>query len=446
MRTGPERFWAHWPVRLAFAACLLLSGLAHCAVVPFGVPHGFEMNDTEGEAAIPIDILEPEDTPPPPPPPPPENHAEDEAAKAAAAALLAREAGAPKDAGADASRDAGPDAASDAAADGATDASGDAPSDGGAGLDGAIALADAGPGARGPKDPQAILGAAGDIQADVVLVMVVVNAEVIRTNAVGAKMGYLLRGIPQWDEFMSGTDLDPVRDTDWVMISGPSLVNTSRDVILIHYSAPDAAVDKAVDVVSKKYDRGGRFDAGVPGVRASLAHADRAERVILRPQSRVLAVVPTNVASKVARQLVAAKVPAHIRPGEALYLRVANPHHPMPEIPETITEMRLRVVPRPDQGADLFLEGDTKDAATASQAAEDVKGIVKRHNDWITSSVTHGLLDGVDVTTEGSVVHAHLTASRDQIETLVALVGDLLGIHAPSSAGTGTVPRPAGSK
>jgi hypothetical protein len=245
---------------------------------------------------------------------------------------------------------------------------------------------------------------------------------------------------------MGGTALDPVRDTDWVTISGPSLANTGRDVILIHYSTTDALVDKAVDVVSKKYDRGGRFDAGVPGVRASLAHADGAARVILRPQSHVLAVVPIDVAEKMARKLVTAKVPTDIRPGEALYLRVANPHHPMPEIPESITELRLRIVPRPDNGADIFLEGDTKDAATAAQAAEGVKGIIKRHNDILTAMMTHGLLDGVVVTTEGSVVHAKVTASRDQIETIVSLVGGFLGIRPPSAAPTGAVPRPAGSK
>src|ERR1700733_13170277 len=70
-RTGPERFWARWPVRLALAACLVVSGVAHCALVPLDGPQRFEVNDVAGEAAIPIDVLEPEDTPPPPPPPPP---------------------------------------------------------------------------------------------------------------------------------------------------------------------------------------------------------------------------------------------------------------------------------------------------------------------------------------------------------------------------------------
>src|ERR1700735_5977 len=68
-RTGPERFWARWPGRLALTASLLVSGMVHCAVVPLELPHRFEVNEVDGEAAIPIDVLEQEDTPPPPPPP-----------------------------------------------------------------------------------------------------------------------------------------------------------------------------------------------------------------------------------------------------------------------------------------------------------------------------------------------------------------------------------------
>ena len=426
-RTGPERFWARWPVRIALCACFVVSGVAHCSVVPFEVPHGFEMKDVEGEAAIPVDVLDPDDTPPPPLP---ESHpADDEKGKEPGATLAVRkDAGAAPDAEADASRDAAADAAADAGADGG-------------GLDGAVVLADAGSPASGPRDPQAIVGAAGAVQADVVLVMLVVNAEVIRANPVGARMGFLLRGIPQWEDFMSGTDIDPVRDTDWVMISGPSLVSTARDVVLIHYSAPDTVVDRAVDVVSHKYNLGGPVDAGVPGVRATLAHADRAERVLLRPQSHVLAVVPPSVAQKVARQLVTSRVPAHIRPGEAVYLRLVNPHHPMPEVPEVVTELRLRVVPRADEGADVFIDGDTKDADTASQAANELRRVVRRHNDTFTALLTHGLLDGVEVTSEGSMVKTHLMVTREQIETLVTLVGDFLGVSARGTVAPSAPPR-----
>jgi len=433
-RSGPERFWSRRSTRVAFVLALVASAGAHYAIAPLDLPHGFEINDVEGEAAIPIEVLTAEAPPPDPPPPEPaHSKADDDAKELAAAALAAArrlDAGAARDASdsdaSDAESDAAPlDAATDAIASTPT------PRDAGAGSeDGAVAMADAG--------PNAIVGAA--IQADVNLVVLVVNAEVIRQHPVGARMGYLLRGIPQWDEFMSGTDIDPVRDADWVQVAGPSLINTARDVVLIHYSIADSVVDHAVSVVSHKYDRGGPFDAGVPGVKASLAHADRAERVLLRAQPHVLAVVPPSIAEKSARQLVGARLPAHNHPGEAVYLRLVNPHHPMPELPESITEIRMRVVPRADLGADVFIEGDTADASAATAAASDLRRIVRRHDDALTSMLTHGLFDRVNVTTEGPLVKAHIPVTLDQIETVTALVSSFLGVEPPSAAPSG---RPA---
>jgi hypothetical protein len=431
-RSGPERFWARWPVRVALASSLVVSSVVHCSMVPLDGPHSFEMREVEGEAVIPVDVLTAGDLPAPPDPPPnsPSEPPASDKEKEPEPAPALRPEPPPRDAG-----------AADAALDGSVDAAlrdgaADAPSP----FDGAVAHAPVGndAGSGGPRDPEAIVE--GDsVRADVALVTLVVNAEVIRTHPVGARMGYLLRAIPQWDDFMRGTDLDPVRDTDWLVISGPSLRNTARDVVLIHYSASDAIVDRAVRLVSSKYDRGGAFDAGVRGVRAVLAHADRAERVILRPEPHVLAVVPPSHAEKSARALVANPVMRHIHPGEAMYLRLVDPHHPMPEIPESITEMRMRVVPRPDEGADVFIEGDTKDGEEAALAADGIRRMVRRHNDALTSLLTHGLLDHVDVGIDGRRVKARVTATRDHIETLVTLVGDFLGVQ-PSAASAEPAP------
>jgi FAD/FMN-containing dehydrogenase len=101
------------------------------------------------------------------------------------------------------------------------------------------------------------------------------------------------------------------------------------------------------------------------------------------------------------------------------------------ELPESITEMRLRVVPRSDGGADVLAEGDTKDAEAATSAAEDVARFARRHNDTLTSLLTHGLFDRVEVSTQGRLVKAHVSATLDQISTVVALVGDLLGVGPP---------------
>jgi len=400
--------------------------------MPLHAPAPFETKEVEGEVAIPVDVLSATDLPAEPPhatAPPPAQALEKENPPRAPLRTAARIDAAARDAGI--ALDAAiysRDAATDEAADGGP-------------MDSGFPLAIDAQVASGPRDPEAIVGAAGAVQADVVLVMLVVNNEVIRKSPAGATLGLLLRGIPQWDDFMSGTDIDPVRDTDWLMITGPSLVHSERDVVLIRYSAPDAVVDRAIAIVSRKYARGGPIDAGVPGVRAVLTHADRAERVMLRPGPHVLAVVPPSVAGKVARQLSLSRMPTHVRPGEAMYLRLVNPNHPFPEIPAAIAEARVRIVPRADEGADVFVDGDTKGAGAAEQAAEELARVVRRHNDMLTSLITHGLLDDVEVKAEGSAVKVHLTATRDQIETILALVGGFLGVDLPMPDGGLEAPR-----
>jgi hypothetical protein len=418
-RTGPERFWSRRSTQIAFGVALGLSLLTHGAALPFEWPAGLEVNDVEGEASIAVDLLQGSAADEPPPPPPIEAPAPGAAGRenppvAVAAPTL------PPDAGVNRARPSE-----------SRDASSDAPEDGSAdGASGAPFAADAGFDA-GAHDTEAIAGVAGRIQADVVLVVVLVNAEVIRKNPVGASLGALLRGIPQWEDFMSGTDIDPVRDTDWLMISGPSLVNTGRDVVLIRYAASDGVVDRAIARVGRKYAGGGPFDAGVPGVRATLAHADREERVLLRPGPHVLAVVPPSLAAKEARQLALLRLPAHVRPGEALYFRFETPHRAVPEIPESISELRLRVVPRADDGADAFLEGDTKDPESAALAAPEIAKIIRRRTGGFASLLLHGALDDVEVRSDGARVRVHVSVTLEQLETLASLAGALLGVPMP---------------
>ena len=71
--------------------------------------------------------------------------------------------------------------------------------------------------------------------------------------------------------------------------------------------------------------------------------------------------------------------------------------------------------------------------------------MVRRHNDAITSLLTHGLFDRVDVGTDATTVKVHLAATREQIETLVALVGDFLGVKPDDPSAPGSTPSPAES-
>jgi len=446
-RSGPERFWAPRWRRLTAAGALTASLVTHYAIGPWSLlpENRLEFHDVEGEISIPVDIIEDEPPPPEPPPPPPASTGEAEQA----AAPVRRPAARPVDAGHDAAPDeddagTGEGAAPDAEAAGA-DASPNADgADGGRDAeplmtDAGIALAgDAGvPGRDGPRDPSAIVGAAGGMQTGPPLVQLLVNMEVIRASPVGAKMGPLVSAIPQWDDFISGTRVDPLRDTDWVMIYGPSLINTERDAILVHYSTTDKLVDEACAIVAKKYDRGGAFDTGVPGTKAWLGHADRARRIFLRAQPHLLVVVPEDYAKIAARTLVGGRTPAHVRPGEAMRLTLKNPHRPMPFIPQTVSEMRLWIVPRPaDGGADVFAEGDTPDAAAASAVAEELRKVVRQQNSIGVRIVTQGLLNNVEIAGDGAVVRLKLSASREQLEAVLGVVAAQLGVTLPAPVGS----------
>jgi hypothetical protein len=272
------------------------------------------------------------------------------------------------------------------------------------------------------------------VQAGPQNVVLIVNMAVIRAHPVGAKLGPLLSAIPQWDDFIGGSGVDPVRDTDWVLINGPSLMDTGRDAIIIHYSAPDAVVDKAIRVVSHKYDHGGTFDAGVPGVKAALGHADRYERVFLRPQPHLLAVVPRDYARTAALLLQHASV-KQPRAGEAMRVTLYKPHNSIGirgagvEIPESISELRIWIVPRPDGGADVFGEGDTPDASAAEAAAQDMRKLVRGFKRNIIIALgTQGLLDSLEFAADGPVMRLHLLATREQIQALASLAAGHLGI------------------
>jgi hypothetical protein len=227
------------------------------------------------------------------------------------------------------------------------------------------------------------------------------------------------------------------------MISGPSLRNTSRDVVLIRYAASDAKVAKAMDVVAQNYAQGGAFDAGAPVLKAVRSYANDAERVVLQPRSHVLAVVPTSAAQAIARKLVHETPMPHVLPGEAAYIRVMDPHHAMPLLPGSLTAMELHVRPRDDDGADITIQGTAKDADGAQSAASQLRDLVASYDVWPLSDLTAHLLDHVEITANGAAVNVRVTASIAQIDTIVRLVASQIGVALPPPGGPGAARPPA---
>jgi hypothetical protein len=437
-------------------AALVGSFAIHYALSPWSLlpEHAFELRDTAGDLAIPIDVLEGDDGPPPSPPasPPP-------LAASPASAVPKGEGldGGATPARADAAAHAAPDAASDVHAPASPRDAGppethrDAgPSDSSPGVhfDGGVAHAGSPSGVA--RDAVGMIGAAGAAQAGPQNVIVTINMAAIRTHPVGARIGPLFAAIPQWDDFLVGTGIDPLRDTDWVSINGPSLIHSEKDVILVHYAASDAVVDQALEAIGKKASNGGPFDAGVP-VKAVLGHADRADRVFMRPQAHVVAVVPPYYAETAARTLSRASIPRlPKRPAEAMRLTLIHPHGPMPAIPESVTELRLWILPHAADGsAEVFGEGDTASPEACSAAVDVLRAVVRDQNSFGVKLVTRGLLDGVELNADGSTVRMRIPVSREQLEVVLAFAAGRLGVDvtppdggAPPSRGA-QAPRPA---
>ena len=347
--------------------------------------------------------------------------------------------GAAKDAAPDAPIDAAPphDASAVATAPPATDAGGaSASTDGGeTSRDGGVAptaTTDAGGGAptpdAGPPQPPA-LTADARFQATGNAVVFVLNMEAVQHHPIGKAMRELLVAVPQWDAFMAGTGVDAVTDTNYVQVSGQSLKDTSKDVVVFSYSRRDADVEKAVITLSQNKRFGkGELDTGVAGVRGWQAVADDIPRALLRgPQPHVLAVTPTDAATikRVAGQLASGRIREHLGASLAFTMTLGAPHATLADLPEELQRVTLKVLPRADGGANLFGEGVAADEAGAAAAVLKMqKTIDKLTSSALVKFFAGRILRALDIHAEGRLVKLSLPAEASWVEALMGMLTD----------------------
>ncbi len=407
----------------------VISAALHYVIAPFSVmPAGpsIDFHEQAGELSIPVDFISEGETDKP------GSTAKDPSQSGGGSSTPELTDAAAKNAAGDAgteSADAGTDAAQE--------------EDASAGDDGGmISVADGGVG----RDPQALLGAAASVSAGPNNVTLLVNFAELRKHPEGQNLGRVLAGIPQWRTFMSNAQgsamLDPMRDADWMIIMGPSLLETQNDAVFLHYSTPDATVDHVIDTVSKTYAKGGALDLGVRGVKAWKGFADKGERVFIRPRPHVVVIVPSSKAKEFARVLVANPITPHVNAGEAFSVRALRPGGSTNAIPPDVSEMRLWIMPRAsDGGGDLYAEGDCPSEAAAQTDAESIKNLIQQKNSIGVRLLTAGFLNKVEVTSQGSQVHLHINGTQAQIEALLHIAAGMVGVTLP----TATTPAPPAS-
>ncbi len=428
-RTGPARFWSSKRIKHGLVAGFVLSALFHWLISPFAVmPSGpaLEFHEQAGDLSIPVDFVGEgtSDTPGAKHSTNPAEHGG--SGVTAGAGDAAVDAPHTEDAGALAH--SGPDASTNGTGDaGETEDAGAESDDGGM-----IAVSDGGVG----RDPQSLLGAASAVSAGPNNITIMVNFVELRKHPDAARLGMLLGAIPQWRAFMSDAQgaplLDPMKDADWMIIMGPSLLDTKNDAVFVHYATPDATVDKIIDTVSRKYVHGGPYDTGVRGVKAWKAFADNGERVFLRPRPHVAVIVPASHARQFAAVLARNPVTPRVHAGEAFSMRALRPGGSVPAIPQDIREMRMWIVPNAADGSgELYAEGDCPDEASAKTDAESLRTLVQQKNSAIVRLLTAGFFNNVVVTTSGSTLQLHIHGTQRQIESLLALAAGRVGVTLP---------------
>jgi hypothetical protein len=422
------RFWSRAWHRRRFRLLVGISIAAHLALTPWRIvpTSSLEYRDVDGELEILAGAFE-EEAPPPPPPeaPPPPPTAE------APSADGVFDAGVRRDASADAGTDAGHGDAGDA---GDTDA---------ADADAADAIADplgdAGLfAARGLKGADELLGTSAGVAAADQYTMVMLDVAELREDPIGQRLPIFLTAIPEWEKFVAGVDVDPIRDAEWLVVYGPSLRRTGRNVVVVKTRMSDANLEAAVAAVASKYEQGGPIDAGVRGVKATLGYANFAERVFLRPQPKLLVVVPPDKAGEAATAFRKATFASKLRPGELARVHVKSPSKPFPWIPATVTEARMWIASLGEDGFLIRLEGDTASPEEAEAVVPVIRSVIARENSLGVRLVTLGLLDAAKVDARGTHVQAEVRATREQAEAIMGFLGGVVGVAWPAPPPTPT--------
>ncbi len=427
-RTGPARFWGAKRMHQGLAIGFALSAAFHYAIAPISViPAGpsIDFHEQAGDLSIPIDFISEGTTDKP-------GTTSKDPKSAGGSSTSELTDAASNSAVGDAGTNAGDAGGADASQEDAS-----ASDDGG----GMITVVEGGVG----RDPQSLLGAAASVSAGPNNVTIMVNFAELRQHPEGQNLGRVLAGIPQWRTFMSNAQgaalLDPMRDADWMIIMGPSLLETQNDAVFLHYSTPDATVDHVIDTVSRTYAKGGPVDLGVPRVKAWKGFADRGERVFIRPRPHVVVIVPSSKAREFARVLVTNPITPHVHAGEAFSVRALRPGGSTNAIPPDITEMRMWIVPRAsDGGGDLYAEGDCPSDAAAQTDAEAIKNLIQQKNSIGVRLLTAGFFNKVEVTASQSQVHLHINGTQAQIEALLHIAAGLVGVTLPSATTTQAPP------
>ena len=260
-----------------------------------------------------------------------------------------------------------------------------------------------------PQPPPPPRATYDDLRGDNTLIVSFVEA---RKHAEATRVDGAIRGAPAWRAFAT---IDPVRDLDWMV--------QHDDDMLVQHAVPDARVDAAIAAVAQP------IQVGTAGVKAWRGVVNGQDTVFLRAKPQMVRIVRAEDAESAARELVAHAPTAPVfHANEALRLRMLHPAATVRQLPRDISEARVWIDSRvADSGADVYVEGDCPDVASAQADAAELVALIRDQNSFAVRLMTAGLLNNVEVTAVGKQVHLHVSASQQQLEALIGLASSMYG-------------------
>ncbi len=253
---------------------------------------------------------------------------------------------------------------------------------------------------------------------------IALDCVLIRSHPLGARALAALASLPEWRHFTQGTQLDPSRDVDNIFVTGPSLIDARRDAVAIRYSAGDGDVERAIVALTSQRtgadSNRSSVDVGVPNVKGWRLSAGGNERTFLRGPNHILVVVPSRNANAYARELANGALDEGLLEGAALSIRARSPSRSWGFLPKELLELRARIVPRPDGGAELFAEGDFPDEVGAARSAAELEKRLR----LIASGGAEESVPPVAIEchADGLTVKAHVELAKDDLESVVNFV------------------------
>jgi len=303
------------------------------------------------------------------------------------------------------------------------------------------------------ESPVALVGPTADLVKSNAKLQLVLYADRIREHALGERIARLLPTLPQWNDFFEGGTINPIRDFDRFFVAGPSFYYSDQLFIALQYNTARRNVHRAIDNLVK---RGGRWLADAP-VPAALAVADRAERLFVMPPSKMVFVAPPALRNQVFK-LGGTNLP-NGRGDEALVATIKNPKKSLyflrVNIPESISDVRIRVTPLPKGAVGLELTAKAPDAATAQSTSRRIEGELNAQLELLSGvsdllgrfgfgALTRGMaMPRVRLRPNGNLITSSVKLDAAQVNFILDRVENLLVARAQRSNARATAGAPS---